>query len=112
RARGETSQFVRVMKKAGLIKNVDTPEQSALGVAQSAVIIDVQSSYPQILWRASEIRKQRGKQLRPAIKRRTQKRKTVLRHQLVFRLQARSNDSNLAREPRLIVTRCTNNAMR
>src|SRR5947208_7749708 len=98
--------MVRVRERACLIKIVDAPDQSALGVAPSAVILDVQISNPQNVWRAREFRKQRGKQLRPAIKRRTQKRKTVLRHQLVFRLQARSNDSNLAREPRLIVTHC------
>src|SRR5947208_17066596 len=103
--------MVRVRERACLIKIVDAPDQSALGGAPSAVILDVQISNPQNPWRASEFRKQRGKQLRPAIKRRTQKRKTVLRDQLVCRLQARSNDSNLARDPRLTVTRCTSNPM-
>src|SRR5262245_8855930 len=81
------------------------------GVTPGAVIFDVQISSAQNLWRTSKFRKKRGEQLGPAIERGAQKRKTILRHQPVFRLQVRSDDSNLASEPCLILTCCVNNAM-
>ncbi len=111
RARSEPYQIVCVRQRARLIEIVDAPDQSTLAVTPGAVILNVQISNPQDLWRASEFGTQRGEQLRPAIKRGAQKRKTVLRHQPVFRPQVRSDDSNLAREPCLILTRCANNAM-
>jgi hypothetical protein len=59
----------------------------------------VQISNTYNLRRATEFRTELGEQLRPAVKRGAQKRKTVLGHRFVLGLKICSDNLNLGGEP-------------
>src|SRR5262249_12387030 len=99
RACRESEEFERIWNIRTLVKIVDAPNQSALGIPPGAVLLDVLVAHRKHLRRSCEFRAYRLDLSGPAKKGRTQKHEGTLLHALVFVGEGRLDDLALFLQP-------------
>jgi len=104
-AHGETDKIVRVRERISLVEIVDTPDQSAFGVAPGAKVFHMQVANRQDLWRLGKIGADLGPNLCPAIVRSSKEWEDLGLHAGVLQAQVFLNDIGAFCQPVFIPAR-------